>query len=158
MSVSSSKQPGNDANDANLSVKGVSHLIIVQIIAKLLTFVLNQLIIRYLSPSIIGVTTYLNSFVRQYYFQSRINQIVQRVRNNLDNKDYVAQKVVNFGILAIAFAFLFSWLLGIGNSITHWLWTSYLCHHFINRLLSCLWPWLFWNCLLSLYTVCTNSN
>lgn len=107
MSVSSSKQPGNDANDANLSVKGVSHLIIVQIIAKLLTFVLNQLIIRYLSPSIIGVTTYLEFICSTILFFSResIRLSVQRVRNNLDNKDYVAQKVVNFGILAIAFAF-----------------------------------------------------
>ncbi|CAX39992.1 oligosaccharide translocation protein, putative [Candida dubliniensis CD36] len=107
MSVSSSKHPSNDANVANQSVQGVSHLIVVQIMAKLLTFVLNQLIIRYLSPSIIGATTYLEFICSTILFFSResIRLSVQRVRNNSNNKDYVAQKVINFGVLAIALAF-----------------------------------------------------
>ncbi|EMG48725.1 RFT1 Oligosaccharide translocation protein RFT1 [Candida maltosa Xu316] len=90
---------GKPTNAVNQSAKGVTYLILVQIITKLFTFILNQLIIRYLTPSIIGITTYLDFIYSTILFFSResIRLSIQRIQS----KHQTSQKVINFGILGI---------------------------------------------------------
>lgn len=95
-------------NDVHLSVKGVTNLIIAQVVTKLFTFILNQLIIRYLTPSIIGITSYLDFVYSTVLFFSResLRLSIQRIKSE-DGIDSSRsnQKVINFGRLAPVIAF-----------------------------------------------------
>lgn len=88
-------------NDGNKSVRGITNLIIVQVITKLFTFVLNQLIIRYLTPTIIGITSYLDFIYSTVLFFSResLRLSIQRIKD--DKGGNANQKVVNFGCLGL---------------------------------------------------------
>ena len=54
-------------NDGNKSVRGITNLIIVQVITKLFTFVLNQLIIRYLTQRLLVSLRIWISFIQLFY-------------------------------------------------------------------------------------------
>ncbi|RCK62941.1 Oligosaccharide translocation protein RFT1 [Candida viswanathii] len=97
----------SDDNVVNQSARGITNLIFVQVITKLFTFLLNQLIIRYLTPSIIGITTYLDFIYSTVLFFSResLRLSIQRIQNDSNSdRSKANQKVVNFGRLALIIA------------------------------------------------------
>ncbi|KAK6459003.1 flippase [Scheffersomyces xylosifermentans] len=110
-----------DANAALLqkSSRGVPLLISVQFLTKLLTFLLNQLLIRYVTPRVFGVSAYLEFLVSTVLFFSRegVRLSVQRIESNnrtekssssskihkynASSKSGVHQSVINFGFIPI---------------------------------------------------------
>ena len=92
----------DDKNVVEASTKGVSLLIIVQVITKLFTFVLNHALIRFISPSIFGIAAYLDLIRSTILFFSReaIRLSVQRV-NATQPRTKRLQEVLNLGFLSI---------------------------------------------------------
>ncbi|RCK59501.1 Oligosaccharide translocation protein RFT1 [Candida viswanathii] len=100
----SEKKKLSEDTVVNQSARGITNLIFVQVITKLFTFLLNQLIIRYLTPSIIGITTYLDFIYSTVLFFSResLRLSIQRIQNDSNrDRNKANQKVVNFGRLAL---------------------------------------------------------
>ncbi|EGW34241.1 flippase [Spathaspora passalidarum NRRL Y-27907] len=85
------------------STKGASSLILVQIITKLFTFLLNQLLIRYVSPNSFGLATYLEFLNSTILFFSREGErlAIQRIKPSKDTTR-TFQSVINFGFLSLA--------------------------------------------------------
>ncbi|CAI5755844.1 unnamed protein product [Candida verbasci] len=79
--------------------KGISSLIVVQVLTKLFTFILNQLLIKFITPEIIGISSYLEFIYNSILFFSResVRLSVQRIKND----KRVFQKVVNFGFIPL---------------------------------------------------------
>ncbi|KAK6528116.1 Oligosaccharide translocation protein rft1 [Arthrobotrys megalospora] len=55
----------------NASAAGAAFLVLVQVLSRLLTFVMNQLLIRYLSPAILGEAAQLELYMMTILFFSR---------------------------------------------------------------------------------------
>ncbi|KAI5954505.1 RFT1 [Candida jiufengensis] len=96
------------------TAKGITSLVFVQIITKLFTFLLNQLLIRFISPEIFGLTIYLEFLVSTILFFSResIRLSIQRITNDLKNKTRTLQKIINFGFLPLFLSIPITLLLG----------------------------------------------
>jgi O-antigen/teichoic acid export membrane protein len=80
------------------SAKGASFLILFQLASRGFTFFINQILLRYLSPEILGLSAQLDLFARTVISFSRdsIEVAAQRQAND-------AQPIVNLAYLAIAF-------------------------------------------------------
>lgn len=104
------------ANDASgqQSIAGVSFLMLTQVFTKLSTFLLNQLLIRLISPQVFGVATYLEFLLSTVLFFSREGErlSIQRTKNVVDEKKSsnsfesgtrrgVLQSIINFGYLPL---------------------------------------------------------
>lgn len=120
------------SEDANLVAKssgGVSWLMLVQVVSKLLTFVLNQLLIRFISPKVFGVSSYLEFVVNVILFFSReaVRLAIQRVKpvtetseksepvSSKHSRSYsdltetgLLQSIINFGYVPLAIGIPFS--------------------------------------------------
>ncbi|KAG7194969.1 Oligosaccharide translocation protein rft1 [Scheffersomyces spartinae] len=110
------------------SSAGVSWLMMVQVVSKLLTFVLNQLLIRFISPKVFGVSAYLEFIVNVILFFSReaVRLAIQRVKlsdkkNDVEEATTAAitgysdltetgllQSIINFGYVPLAIGVPFS--------------------------------------------------
>jgi len=111
------------------STSGASVLILIQFVTKLFTFVLNQLLIRYISPEILGISTYLEFLVNTILFFSREGErlAVQRTEQSkgLSEKrhdgskfyDFTSegklQSIINFGFLPLIIGIPISCIIGI---------------------------------------------
>lgn len=51
--IATDKFDGSEADIVDESAKGISSLILVQVITKLITFLLNQTLIRFVSPDVL---------------------------------------------------------------------------------------------------------
>ncbi|RLV95530.1 Oligosaccharide translocation protein RFT1 [Spathaspora sp. JA1] len=111
------QDPAIDENESNdvisKSTKGASSLILIQIITKLFTFILNQLLIRYISPNTFGLATYLEFLTSTILFFSREGErlAIQRIKSvsaldkdttkfDINYKSGSFQQVINFGLLS----------------------------------------------------------
>ncbi|KAK6205012.1 flippase [Scheffersomyces amazonensis] len=99
-------------NDDGGAVRGASFLIAVQFSTKLFTFALNQILVRFISPEIFGVSAYLEFIVSTILFFSRegIRVAVQRLSLDEDhdhnnkqtlNSSKFYQSIINLGFLPI---------------------------------------------------------
>jgi hypothetical protein len=85
---------------------GVSYLIFVQVLSRGLTFALNQLLLRFLSPEHLGLSAQLElySITVLYFSRESIRVAVQRQANGL-------QTVVNLSYLAISLGVPLSYII-----------------------------------------------
>ena len=86
--------------DTNISAsaKGATFLILLQIGSRALTFALNQILLRYLSPSILGIAVQLELYCISVLYFSRESLRVALQRRT----DGGVQAVVNLAYLALA--------------------------------------------------------
>ncbi|RSL69026.1 hypothetical protein CEP54_002482 [Fusarium duplospermum] len=101
-------------------LKGASLLIILQLASRLITFVANQLLLRYLTAPLLGLSTQLEVYYLSVLFFAResLRVAIQRQRtvgNTTRGSDAArveSQAVVNLGYLAIALGSVVSLILG----------------------------------------------
>ncbi|KAL2173032.1 Rft protein-domain-containing protein [Thermothelomyces heterothallicus CBS 202.75] len=108
------------------ALRGASLLIVLQVVSRAITFVANQVLLRFLTAQLLGVSTQLEVYYLSVIFFARESLRVAIQRQDLtglpdkkDNKqnghvNQSAQAVVNLGYLAVALgvplAFFFGWL------------------------------------------------
>ncbi|KAL8663338.1 MAG: hypothetical protein Q9202_003974 [Teloschistes flavicans] len=127
------------------TTKGATYLILVQVASRALTFLVNQILLRFLSPELLGISTQLDLYAISVLFFAREslrvalqredvegaerNSKIHRVDPKLKPQDRKAQEVVNLSYLAIALglplAFIFASLY-IRNADTPVLETPYI--------------------------------
>ncbi|KAI4251577.1 MAG: hypothetical protein LQ352_004763 [Teloschistes flavicans] len=127
------------------TTKGATYLILVQVASRALTFLVNQILLRFLSPELLGISTQLDLYATSVLFFAREslrvalqredvegaeqNTKIHRVDPKLKPQDRKAQEVVNLSYLAIALglplAFIFASLY-IRNANTPVLQTPYI--------------------------------
>ncbi|KAG2730993.1 hypothetical protein G9P44_006142 [Scheffersomyces stipitis] len=112
------EQPVEESEILQKSTAGVSLLISVQFVTKLFTFVLNQLLIRYVSPSVFAISIYLEFLVSTVLFFSREGErlAVQRTENSKSDRSSeqnkglkyrtnsragTLQSIINFGFIPL---------------------------------------------------------
>lgn len=95
--------------------KGASLLILTQVLSKLFTFLLNQLLVRYISPSIFGVSAYLEFLYSTILFFSREAARLSIQRTKPYNEiQQTHQSILNFSFLTV--------IIGIPISIAIIMW------------------------------------
>lgn len=94
------------ASTVSSSARGVSFLILIQLCSRASTFLVNQALLRYLSPQLFGVSIRLELFsiTVLYFARESIRVALQRQTSN-------AQAVVNIGYIALALGLPLSALL-----------------------------------------------
>ncbi|KAJ4207107.1 Oligosaccharide translocation protein rft1 [Fusarium falciforme] len=116
-----SKPQGADSPPQSASMlKGASLLIILQLASRLITFVANQLLLRYLTAPLLGLSTQLEVYYLSVLFFAResLRVAIQRqgtVGNTTKSSDTArveSQAVVNLGYLAIGLGSVVSLVLG----------------------------------------------
>ena len=104
-------------------VKGASILIVLQLVSRLVTFVANQLLLRYLTAPLLGLSTQLEVYYLSVLFFARESLRVAIQRQGAPKNDspsskksgsarHDAQAVINLGYLAVALGVLVSTGLG----------------------------------------------
>ncbi|KAL1310769.1 hypothetical protein AAFC00_001018 [Neodothiora populina] len=88
------------------SAKGASFLILLQIGSRALTFALNQILLRFLSPELLGVSVQLELYCISVLYFSR-----ESLRVTLQRRADGVQAVVNLAYLALAAGVPISYLL-----------------------------------------------
>lgn len=96
----SNPDPSNP-DHAGPSASGVLFLILSQIATKGFTFVLNQLLVRNISPEIFGIASYLEFLVSSVLFFSREAERMAIQRAYSGSKDSLRQKIVNFAYIPL---------------------------------------------------------
>lgn len=95
------------------SAEGAKFLILLQVSSRLLTFGVNQLLLRYLSPSLLGISVQLELLTISILYFSR-----ESLRNALQRQSggsgKSVQAVINIALLTLPLGVLFSALLGSG--------------------------------------------
>ncbi|CZR47178.1 uncharacterized protein FPRO_08552 [Fusarium proliferatum ET1] len=94
-------------------IKGASLLIILQLASRLITFIANQLLLRYLTAPLLGLSTQLEVYYLSVLFFAResLRVAIQRRDSGSQAKEE-SQAVVNLGYLAIGLGSFVS--LGLG--------------------------------------------
>ncbi|KAG4288374.1 oligosaccharidyl-lipid flippase family protein [Fusarium proliferatum] len=100
-------------------IKGASLLIILQLASRLITFIANQLLLRYLTAPLLGLSTQLEVYYLSVLFFAResLRVAIQRRDSGSQAKEE-SQAVVNLGYLAIGLGSFVS--LGLG-----WMYLTY---------------------------------
>ncbi|KAI8938662.1 hypothetical protein NX059_004531 [Plenodomus lindquistii] len=80
------------------SAKGATFLILLQIASRALTFAVNQILLRFLSPSLLGVSAQLELFSISVLYFAR-----ESLRVALQRQAHGAQTIVNLSYLAVFF-------------------------------------------------------
>ncbi|KAM0550805.1 hypothetical protein ACHAPJ_008668 [Fusarium lateritium] len=94
-------------------IKGASLLIILQLASRLITFIANQLLLRYLTAPLLGLSTQLEVYYLSVLFFARESLRVAIQRRDAGSEDKKeSQAVVNLGYLSIGLGSLVS--LGLG--------------------------------------------
>jgi hypothetical protein len=99
------------------SLKGASYLISVQVFSRAITFVVNQLLLRLLSPELLGISAQLElySITVLYFARESIRVACQRQASNPQAVVNVACLAVIFGApLAVLLASIYSSVEGYG--------------------------------------------
>jgi len=108
--------PGSDSGAR--AARGASLLILLQVVSRAVTFIANQLLLRFLTAQLLGVATQLEVYYLSVIFFAResLRVAIQRQDTGSDNggTNRSVQAAVNLGSLAIALgiplAVLFGWL------------------------------------------------
>jgi oligosaccharide translocation protein RFT1 len=122
----------NNTSSSTRALRGASLLILLQVVSRAITFVANQVLLRFLTAQLLGVSTQLEVYYLSVLFFSRESLRVAVQRQDSDSLRLAAkggkdgesrdnhvsnastQAVVNLGYLAIALgiplAFFFGWL------------------------------------------------
>jgi oligosaccharide translocation protein RFT1 len=115
--------PDSVGDSSTRALRGASLLILLQVVSRAITFVANQLLLRFLTAQLLGVSTQLEVYYLSVIFFAResLRVAIQRQdssslsnskKNGETNKS--AQAVVNLGYIAIALgiplAVVFGWL------------------------------------------------
>lgn len=101
------KEINHDDSTQNLTStitasRGASLLMLVQMISKFLTFGLNQLLVRLVSPTLFGTAAYLELLYSTTLFFSREAERLSIQRTNANkNPEKIHQSIVNFGIVTL---------------------------------------------------------
>lgn len=109
-----------DSSLVAASAHGAKFLILLQISSRFLTFAVNQLLLRYLSPALLGVSAQLELFslsviyfsreaLRNSLLRQNINAATEHKR--VDNSN--AQAVVNLSWLTVLLGLVFASILGL---------------------------------------------
>lgn len=93
-----STKPNSQITEA---ARGATYLILLQIGSRLVTFALNQLLIRYMSPALLGASTQLELYAISVLYFARDSLRVALQRHSSPHHD-AYQTVVNMAYLAIA--------------------------------------------------------
>ncbi|KAI8668412.1 Oligosaccharide translocation protein RFT1 [Fusarium keratoplasticum] len=120
MSPSPKPQDAGSPPQSASMLKGASLLIILQLASRLITFVANQLLLRYLTAPLLGLSTQLEVYYLSVLFFAResLRVAIQRqgtVGNTTKSSDAArveSQAVVNLGYLAIGLGSVVSLVLG----------------------------------------------
>ncbi|KAI8667489.1 hypothetical protein LRP88_00755 [Fusarium phalaenopsidis] len=120
MSPSPKPQEASSPPQSASMLKGASLLIILQLASRLITFVANQLLLRYLTAPLLGLSTQLEVYYLSVLFFAResLRVAIQRqgtVGNTTKSSDAArveSQAVVNLGYLAIGLGSVVSLILG----------------------------------------------
>ena len=96
------------------SAEGAKFLILLQVSSRLLTFGVNQLLLRYLSPSLLGISVQLELLTISilYFSRESLRNALQRSASDAGGRS--VQVVVNIAHLTVPLGVLFSALLGSG--------------------------------------------
>ncbi|KAK5653070.1 hypothetical protein OQA88_9356 [Cercophora sp. LCS_1] len=127
MATSSAKEekppPASPKNDnSTRAVRGASLLILLQVISRAITFIANQLLLRFLTAQLLGVATQLEVYYLSVIFFAResLRVAIQRQdTTTTTNKDaskktpnHSAQAAINLGYLSILLGIPLSFILG----------------------------------------------
>ncbi|KAH7163885.1 Rft protein-domain-containing protein [Fusarium sp. MPI-SDFR-AT-0072] len=114
-----SPSPEKESPPAPSMIKGASLLIILQLASRLITFIANQLLLRYLTAPLLGLSTQLEVYYLSVLFFAResLRVAIQRRDSGSQAKEE-SQAVVNLGYLAIGLGSFVS--LGLG-----WMYLAY---------------------------------
>jgi oligosaccharide translocation protein RFT1 len=132
--MASDKGAGDSTHSAqsvlSASVKGTTFLILVQVISRALTFTVNQLLLRFLSPQLLGVSVQLELYSVSVLYFARESVRVATQRRTEDIQDETEgsrgpgkapqimsgamkmQGIVNIAYVPILFGLPFAWGLG----------------------------------------------
>jgi hypothetical protein len=88
------------------SAKGATFLILLQVASRALTFAVNQILLRFLSPELLGVSAQLELFSISVLYFAR-----ESLRVALQRQAYGTQAIVNLSYLAIFFGTPLAYLL-----------------------------------------------
>lgn len=88
------------------SAKGATFLILTQVGSRALTFVINQVLLRYLSPELLGVATQLELYLIsvQYFARESLRVALQRQTGN-------SQAIVNVSYISVALGYPLAYVL-----------------------------------------------
>ncbi|KAK4120141.1 Rft-1-domain-containing protein [Parathielavia appendiculata] len=119
----------NATGSSTQALRGASLLILLQVVSRAITFVANQVLLRFLTAQLLGVSTQLEVYYLSVIFFAResLRVAIQRQDSSdlssstgkggngpRNNNNTSAQAAVNLGYLSIALgiplAFLFGWL------------------------------------------------
>jgi len=89
------------------SAKGATFLILLQVGSRALTFILNQILLRYLSPALLGIATQLELYSISVLYFSR-----ESIRVAVQRQPHHVQTVVNLSYLALLLGIVLSTSLG----------------------------------------------
>lgn len=111
----SASSPPNDSSTR--AVRGASLLILLQVISRAITFVANQLLLRFLTAQLLGVATQLEVYYLSVIFFAResLRVAIQRqdtTTNDPKTPNRSAQAAVNLGYLSILLGIPLSFILG----------------------------------------------
>lgn len=94
------------------SAKGVTFLILIQLSSRASTFIVNQLLLRYLSPELLGIAAQLELYCISVLFFAR-----ESLRVALQRQTGGAQAVVNVAYIPLMLGVLLSY--GLGHLYTN---------------------------------------
>lgn len=100
-------QPTASSSAISATARGATFLILVQITSRALTFLANQLLLRYLSPSLLGASTQLElySISVLYFAREFLRVALQRQTSDI-------QAVVNVSWIPLLLGLPLSWVFG----------------------------------------------
>ncbi|USP77559.1 hypothetical protein yc1106_04833 [Curvularia clavata] len=90
------------------SAKGATFLILLQVASRALTFAVNQVLLRFLSPELLGVSAQLDLFSISVLYFAR-----ESLRVALQRQAHGTQAVVNLSYLAVAFGTPLAYILAL---------------------------------------------
>ncbi|KAH6652476.1 Rft protein-domain-containing protein [Truncatella angustata] len=103
------------ASEQASAVRGASLLIVLQIVSRAITFVANQLLLRFLTAQLLGVSTQLEVYYLSVLFFARESL---RVAIQRQGTSHESQSVVNVGHLALALGL--GAAAGLGGAYLHY--------------------------------------
>ncbi|KAA8901939.1 oligosaccharide translocation protein RFT1 [Sphaerosporella brunnea] len=110
-STTSAPEPALSDSLLSASAESAKFLVLLQVASRLLTFSVNQLLLRYLSPTLLGVSVQLELLTTSILYFSR-----ESLRNALQRQATAADSrvVTNLALLTLPLGLVFSVLLGTG--------------------------------------------
>ena len=122
-----SSSPSSSPNLLTSSAKGASLLILLQIASRGFTFIVNQVLLRYLAPELLGISSQLDLYAVSilYFSRESVRVALQRSggvgngENEAESKEKLergqskqVQEIVNFSYIPLVLGIVLSFVLG----------------------------------------------